>query len=73
MANVVNIFNPDMIIIGGSISKMGELLLGPVRQQVFRRAFELPVQRVSIVSSKLGDDAGLIGATLFTQQRKREN
>jgi glucokinase len=70
MANVVNIFNPDMIIIGGSVSKMGELLLGPVRHQVLRRAFGLSAQGVSIVPSKLGDDAGLIGAALFAQQRK---
>lgn len=69
MANVVNIFNPDMIIIGGSVSKTGELLFGPVRQQVLKRAFRLPAQAVSIVPSKLGDDAGLIGAALFARQQ----
>lgn len=70
MANVANIFNPDMIIIGGSVSKMGELLFEPVRQQVLKRAFRLPAQAVSIVPSKLGDDVSLIGAAIFAQQQK---
>lgn len=70
MANVVNIFNPDMIIIGGSVSKMGELLFKPVRQQIIKRVFDLPAQVVSIVPSKMGDDAGLIGAAIFARQQK---
>ena len=70
MANVVNIFNPDMIIIGGSVSKIGELLFKPVRRQVIKRAFGLPMKTVSIVPSKLGDDAGLIGAAIFARQQK---
>jgi glucokinase len=69
MANVVNIFNPDMIIIGGGVSKMGELLFKPVRQQVLKRSFGLPAQTAVIVPSKLGDDAGLIGANIFASQR----
>ena len=68
MANVTNIFNPDVIIIGGSVSKMGELLFEPVRQQLFKRAFGLLAQAVSIIPSKLGDDAGLIGAAIFARQ-----
>lgn len=69
IANLTNIFNPDMIIIGGSVSKMGELLFRPVRQQVSKKAFGLPTDAVSIVPSKLGDDAGLIGAAIFARQR----
>jgi glucokinase len=69
MANVVNIFNPDMIIIGGGVSKMGELLFKPVRQQVFKRSFGLPAQTAVIIPSKLGDVAGLIGANIFASQR----
>jgi glucokinase len=69
VANVVNIFNPDVIIIGGSVSKMGELLFEPVRQQILKRSFRLPTQAARIVPSKLGDDAGLIGANIFANQR----
>ena len=71
MANVTNIFSPDMIIIGGSVSKMGELLFEPVRQQVLKRAFELPAQAVKIVPSTLGDDVGLFGAAFFAQEQQK--
>jgi glucokinase len=70
VANVINLLNPDMIIIGGSVSKIGEPLLEPVRQQVLKQAFNLPAQAVSIVPSNLGDDASIIGAALFAQQHK---
>jgi glucokinase len=72
IANLTNIFNPDTIIIGGGVSKMGELLFGPVRRQVSRRAFRLPADTVRIVPSKLGDDAGLIGAAVFARKQKRD-
>ncbi|UCE97164.1 MAG: ROK family protein [Dehalococcoidia bacterium] len=69
MANVINILNPEIIIIGGSVSKIGDLLFKPVKQQVLKLAFKLPAQKVRIVTSGLGDDAGLIGGALFTRQR----
>lgn len=65
MVNLVNIFNPDMIIVGGGMSKMGDMLLGPARQVVAERAFQLPAQRVRIVPSRLGDSAALLGAVAF--------
>ena len=65
MVNLVNIFNPEMIIIGGGMAQMGDMLLNPARQVVAERAFQLPAQAVCIVSSQLGDNAGVIGATTF--------
>lgn len=75
MVNVVNIFNPEMIIIGGSVAKMGELLLNPVRQLVSKKAFELSAQAVPIVPAGLGDDVGLLGAAVFAleQRLRRRN
>ncbi len=70
MVNVVNIFNPEMIVIGGSVAKMGDLLLNPVRQRVKERAFKLSAQAVEIVPAKLGDDVGVIGAALFAREQK---
>ena len=72
IASVINIFNPDIIIIGGSVSKMGGLLFEPVKQQVFKQAFRLPAQIADIKPSKLGDDVSLIGAALFAQSRYRK-
>jgi len=65
LANLVNIFNPDVIVIGGGVSKMGEMLLRPVRKVVKDRAFQLPARTVRIVRSRLGDDAGIIGAAAY--------
>jgi glucokinase len=70
MINVVNIFNPEMIVIGGSVAKMGDLLLNPVRQRVKERAFGLSAQAVEIVPARLGDDVGVIGAALFAQEQR---
>ncbi len=70
LANLVNIFNPEMIIIGGGIAKMGDLLLNPARQVVKERAFQLPDQAVQIVPAQLGDDAGVLGAAVFAFQQE---
>ena len=70
LANLVNIFNPEMIIIGGGIAKMGDPLLNPARQVVRERAFQLSAQAVQIVSAQLGDDAGVLGAAVFAFQQE---
>ncbi len=70
MVNLVNIFNPEMIVVGGGMSKMGELLLAPARQVVEEMAFELPAKVVHIVPARLGDENGLLGAAAFAFQQK---
>jgi len=65
LANLVNILNPEMIVIGGGLSKMGNLLLDPARQVVAENAFHLPAEKVRIVATQLGDCAGLLGAAAF--------
>ena len=70
LVNLVNIFNPEMIIVGGGMAKMGNLLLDPARQVVRERAFQLPAQAVRIVPAQLGDDAGVLGAAVFAFQQE---
>jgi len=65
MANIVNIFNPEIIVVGGGMSKLGDFLLDPVRQIVRERAFPISAQAVRIVTARLGDDAGIYGAAVF--------
>lgn len=65
IVNLVNIFNPDVVIIGGGVAKMGDRLFSPLRQVVRVRAFPLLAQAVRILPARLGDDAGVIGAAVF--------
>ena len=69
MANLVNIFNPEIVIIGGGLAKMGDLLFDPVRQIMKERAFRLSAQAVRIVPAQLGDDAGVFGAAVYAFQQ----
>lgn len=62
LVNVVNIFNPELVIIGGGLAGLGSLLLVPARRIVRERAFSPAAQKVCIVPARLGNDAGLIGA-----------
>ena len=58
-----------VIVIGGGVSKMGELLFEPVRRAVRERAFPLLAQAVRIVPAELGDDAGVFGAAIFVLEQ----
>jgi len=62
MANLVNLFNPELIVIGGGLTNIGEMLFGPVRRAIDRRAFRTPAQVVRVVQAELGDNVGVLGA-----------
>jgi glucokinase len=70
MANLVNIFNPEMIVIGGGVSAAWDLFAQPAREEVMKRAFPVPAQRCKIVRAECGDDAGLIGAAWLAFENK---
>jgi glucokinase len=63
LANLVNLLNPEMIVIGGGVANGWELFEKSMRAEVERRAFPVPAGRVKIVPARCGDDAGLLGAT----------
>lgn len=60
LANLINILNPEMIVVGGGVVNGWDLFEKHMHQQVEERAF--PLLRVKIVRAKCGDDAGLLGA-----------
>jgi glucokinase len=62
LANLINILNPEMIVIGGGVVNAWDLFEKHMHQQVEERAFPLLAARVKIVRAKCGDDAGLLGA-----------
>jgi glucokinase len=62
LANLINILNPEMIVIGGGVVNGWDLFEKHMMQQVEERAFPLLAARVKIERAKCGDDAGLLGA-----------
>ena len=62
LAGLVNFYNPDMIVIGGGVSNLGDLLLSSIRQAVLSRSLPLATRDLLIVFSEIGPDAGVIGA-----------
>jgi glucokinase len=60
--NFVNIFNPEMIVIGGGVSAAWDLFAPRARAEVMKRAFPVPAKRCQIVRAHCGDNAGLLGA-----------
>jgi glucokinase len=61
-ANVVNILHPDLIVLGGGVSEMGDILTDTVRQVISQRVGMFPTDGVRIERSPLGDKAGVMGA-----------
>lgn len=62
VVNVLHLFNPDVVSIGGGVSHAGDLLFEPVREVVNRHAMPRPREAVRIVQATLGENAGLLGA-----------
>lgn len=65
LTGVVNLLNPDMIVIGGGVSKAGELILKSLRSEIKSRAMKDQARHVKITRARLGDNAGIIGASLL--------
>jgi glucokinase len=70
LASLVNLLNPEIIVIGGGVSYGWELFEKHMNQQVRERAFPLPAQRVKITRAECGDDAGLLGAARLAFTRE---
>jgi glucokinase len=63
LANAVELLDPERIVIGGGVSRIGRPLLAAVRRSVFSRIQALPGRKLGIVLSELGNDAGIVGAS----------
>jgi glucokinase len=68
LVSLVNIFNPQVIVIGGGVSNAGELLLEPARRLVRQRALAPGGEVVRIETAAYGAEAGLVGAALAARE-----
>lgn len=64
IANIVNLFNPSMVVIGGSVGQIGDLLLEPIRLTVQRRSLLVASRNVRITAALLGKHSVAIGAVV---------
>lgn len=73
LASLLSIFNPSIVIMGGGVSMLGEVLFTPVQEAVKRHAMSDAFWRnCPIVPAALGDDAGLVGAGALAMQERIE-
>jgi len=62
VSNLINIFNPEMVVITGGVTQAGDALFEPLRAEVRRRAFKPAVDACRIVPGALPLSAGVVGA-----------
>jgi glucokinase len=62
LASFVNIFNPEVIVVGGGVMAAGEMLLEPARAEMLRRALPPSRDNVEVVAAQFGAEAGMVGA-----------
>ncbi len=67
MASVVNLLNPEKIIVGGGVADAGDLLLKPLTETLKSRAMKIAGSAVKVVHAELGNSAGVIGAGLLME------
>jgi glucokinase len=65
LTSIVNLLEPEVVVIGGGVSRAGEHLLAPARDQVEREA----MARARVVSARLGDRVGVVGAAAIAFER----
>ncbi len=72
LANLINIFNPELIVIGGGLSNIGDMLLEPAFKMAGERAYAEAFQAVRFASAELGRNSGVLGAAAFALQEMRK-
>ena len=68
LANLINIFNPELIVIGGGLSNMGDRLLKPAFKVAEERSFRQTCQKVRLARAELGANSGVLGAAAYALQ-----
>lgn len=69
LTSIVNLFEPELVVLGGGVSRSGEQLLGPVRALVAASAMRPAGEAVEIVASALGERVGVVGAAAIVYDR----
>lgn len=68
LSGVINLLNPEAVVIGGGVANAGGILFSAVRKTVRQRAMAVAARQVRILKAHLGSDAGLIGAAVMVSR-----
>jgi glucokinase len=68
LASLVNIFNPEVVVVGGAAIAAGDLLLAPARDVLARRGLPALVERVRVVPARFGAESGMLGAAVLAME-----
>ena len=69
LVSIVNIFNPDVVVVGGGVIGAGELILEPARRVMASRALALPAAHVAVRAARFGAESGMLGAAVFARDQ----
>jgi glucokinase len=72
VANIVSLLNPEVVVLGGGLAGIGNLLLAPLRKAVRQWGQPLSRRQVGIVISRLGEEAGILGAARYAFLKMEE-
>lgn len=77
IGNIITLFDPGLIVIGGGVSKMGDFFFDKIKESAKKTTFDFMFEKTDIVSSKLGEDNNLIGALALalieSEERERKS
>lgn len=73
LTGVVNLLNPEVIVIGGGLSFAGDFIFKKIKETINKRAMPIQARQVRIKKAVLGNDAGLIGAALLVKENLKDN
>ena len=68
ISSLVNVFNPEVVVVGGGVMAAGELLLSPARAQVAATALSPSREAVRVVAAHFGADSGMLGASILARE-----
>ena len=72
LANLINIFNPELIVVGGGLSHIGDMLLEPAFKVAGERAFKEAYKAVRFALAELGRNSGVLGAAAFALEEMKK-
>lgn len=70
VTSIVNVFEPELVVVGGGVSRVGDQLIVPLREQVQAQAMSPAGREVRVVEAALGDQVGVVGAAAVVLGRR---